>query len=84
MLLYVTFLFVAYKLHKQYKPEFRNFVELLRDIRLGRTPQYSPIKSKHVHKLLQLMRVMSSNREYEELWNESSPNLINLKEMTLL
>ena len=48
-------------------PKFRNFVELLRDTRLDRTSQYSPIKIKHIHELLQLMRVMSSNREYEEL-----------------
>lgn len=63
---------------------FRNFVELLRNTRLGRTPQYSPIKIKHVHELLQPMRFMSGNREYEELLNESIPNIINLKEMTLL
>ena len=59
----------------KFKTEFRNFVELLRDTRLGRKPQYSPIQLKHVHELLQLMRVMSGNDEYEQLLNQTSNNL---------
>ena len=55
----------------KFKSEFRNFVELLRDTRLGRKPQYSPIQLKHVHELLQLMRVMSGNNEYEKLLNNT-------------
>lgn len=59
----------------KFKTEFRNFVELLRDTRLGRKPQYSPIQLKHVHELLQLMRVMSSNDEYEQLLKQTTNNL---------
>ncbi len=59
----------------KFKTEFRNFVELLRDTRLGRKPQYSPIQLKHVHELLQLMRVMSGNDEYEQLLNQTTNNL---------
>ena len=59
----------------KFKTEFRNFVELLRDTRLGRKPQYSPIQLKHVHELLQLMRVMSGNDKYEQLLNQTSNNL---------
>ena len=59
----------------KFKTEFRNFVELLRDTRLGRTPQYSPIQLKHVHELLQLMRVMSDNDEYEQLLKQTTNNL---------
>lgn len=55
----------------KFKTEFRNFVELLRDTRLGRKPQYSPIQLKHVHELLQLMRVMSGNDEYKQLLNQA-------------
>lgn len=59
----------------KFKTEFRNFVELLRDTRLGRKPQYSPIQLKHVHELLQLMRVMSGNDEYEQLLKQTTNNL---------
>ena len=59
----------------KFKTEFRNFVELLRDTRLGRKPQYSPIQLKHVHELLQLMRVMSDNDEYEQLLKQTTNNL---------
>ena len=59
----------------KFKTEFRNFVELLRDTRLGRKPQYSPIQLKHVHELLQLMRVMSGNDEYEQFLNQTTNNL---------
>lgn len=59
----------------KFKTEFRNFVELLRDTRLGRKPQYSPIQIKHVHELLQLMRVMSGNDEYEQLLKQTTNNL---------
>ena len=59
----------------KFKTEFRNFVELLRDTRLGRKPQYSPIQLKHVHELFQLMRVMSGNDEYEQLLNQTTNNL---------
>ncbi|WP_304100458.1 Rpn family recombination-promoting nuclease/putative transposase [Phascolarctobacterium succinatutens] len=59
----------------KFKIEFRNFVELLRDTRLGRKPQYSPIQLKHVHELLQLMRVMSGNDEYEQLLKQTTNNL---------
>ena len=59
----------------KFKTEFRNFVELLRDTRLGRKPQYSPIQLKHVHELLQLMRIMSGNDEYEQLLNQTTNNL---------
>ena len=59
----------------KFKTEFRNFVELLCDTRLGRKPQYSPIQLKHVHELLQLMRVMSGNDEYEQLLNQTTNNL---------
>lgn len=59
----------------KFKTEFRNFVELLRDTRLGRKPQCSPIQLKHVHELLQLMRVMSGNDEYEQLLNQTTNNL---------
>ena len=59
----------------KFKTEFRNFVELLRDTRLGRKPQYSLIQLKHVHELLQLMRVMSGNDEYEQLLNQTANNL---------
>lgn len=55
----------------KFKSEFRNFVELLRDTRLGRDPQYSSIKLEHVHELLQLMRVMSGNNNYEEFLNQN-------------
>ena len=55
----------------KFKSEFRNFVELLRDTRLGREPQYSPIKLEHIHELLQLMRVMSGNNDYEEFLNQN-------------
>lgn len=59
----------------KFKTEFRNFVELLRDTRLGRKPQYSPIQLKHVHELLQLMRIMSGNDEYEQLLKQTTNNL---------
>lgn len=59
----------------RFKTEFRNFVELLRDTRLGRKPQYSPIQLKHVHELLQLMRIMSGNDEYEQLLKQTTNNL---------
>ena len=59
----------------KFKTEFRNFVELLRDTRLDRKPQYSPIQLKHVHELLQLMRVMSGNDEYEQLLKQTTNNL---------
>lgn len=59
----------------KFKTEFRNFVELLRDTRIGRKPQYSPIQLKHVHELLQLMRVMSGNDEYEQLLKQTTNNL---------
>ena len=53
----------------------RGVHNLLRDTRLGRKPQYSPIQLKHVHELLQLMRVMSGNDEYEQLLNQTTNNL---------
>ena len=53
----------------------RGVHKLLRDTRLGRKPQYSPIQLKHVHELLQLMRVMSGNDEYEQLLNQTTNNL---------
>lgn len=59
----------------KFKTEFRNFVELLRDTRLGRKQQYSPIQLKHVHELLQLMRIMSGNDEYEQLLKQTTNNL---------
>lgn len=59
----------------KFKTEFRNFVELLRDTRLDRKPQYSPIQLKHVHELLQLMRIMSGNDEYEQLLKQTTNNL---------
>lgn len=59
----------------KFKTEFRKFVELLRDTRLGRKPQYSPIQLKHVHELLQLMRIMSGNDEYEQLLKQTTNNL---------
>ena len=59
----------------KFKSEFRNFIELLRDTRLGRKPQYSPIQLKHVHELLQLMRIMSGNDEYEKLLNQTAQNI---------
>lgn len=59
----------------KFKTEFRNFVELLRDTRLGRKPQYSPIQLKHVHELLQLIRIMSGNDEYEQLLKQTTNNL---------
>ena len=55
----------------KFKSEFRNFVELLRDTRLGREPQYSPIKLEHIHELLQLTRVMSGSNDYEEFLNQN-------------
>ena len=71
----VELAWLSYEQIMKFKTEFRNFVELLRDTRLGRKPQYSPIQLKHVHELLQLMRVMSGNDEYEQLLNQTTNNL---------
>ena len=54
----------------KFKSEFRNFVELLRDRRMGRDSQYSLIKLTHVHELLQLMRVMTGDESYREIQEE--------------
>ena len=63
----------------KFKSEFRNFVELLRDTRLGRKPQYSTIQLKHYHELLQLMRIMSGNKDYEYLLNQNTSKVIQNK-----
>ena len=63
----------------KFKSEFRNFVELLRDTRLGRKPQYSNIQLKHYHELLQLMRIMSGNKDYEYLLNQSNSKIMQNK-----
>lgn len=57
-----------------FKSDFKNFVEYLRDTRLGIEPRYSPIQLKHVHEFFQLMRAMTGDNNYKTIYNEFAAN----------
>lgn len=50
-----------------FKSEFRNFVEYLRDTRLGRKVNYSHIQANHLDETLQLMRIMTGNKKFADM-----------------
>lgn len=55
---------------QKFKSDFKNFVEYLRDTRLGREPRYSRIKLKHIHDFFQLMRAMTGDNNYKIMYEE--------------
>lgn len=53
-----------------FKSDFKNFVEYLRDTRLGREPMYSHVMLKHMEDFLLLMRSMTGDNNYQTMYNE--------------